>query len=557
MPLLETSAMTPEDTSLKPQFFISRPNGNMVPVIPIDEIPTNVVIQGVPRVLAAKDLAGMTSIGEHESRHAHYEVEFVGMRNHVFDPQTDRTTAGTTNKLVQSAQAELIGLIMDDGYHSPRKAYGIEERGTSTNTVSRSTSHQTSTSSNISDPKCEANVCSVDEGLKNMSPLRATGTKEYCSFWLRRGECDYAQQGCLYKHEMPKDVEGLERVGLRDFPQWYRDMYKVRSLLAVPGSGAAGGPTNISRAKLDSSWRSPSRSVSMTYAAGVTNEPAQPDSTSSSNRTVTSTPTSGSIRTPARASRASRAISSGDSTPAGRRRGQPKIMGRDRTAAINAVSSLNSDSDELPHKNISTPASGGRGQHYYVKPTFMTLDDLAAKTAIKQLEESEAEEVKRNAKLTKYPVPYNPDVASTADDNRPSSRDSDESIDHAPGVVTPASSTYDSDPRASKTNKTKIANAAATSDPSTARSSLDVNITRYNAGQAEGRQQAVRVARNKLEAVTTKRCASIKQKPSEVRAAIAAAERERQRERDLIQFGIHKESEDMEGWRPDHWDHDD
>jgi hypothetical protein len=45
--------------------------------------------------------------------------------------------------------------------------------------------------------------------------------KEYCSYWIRTGECDYTQQGCRYKHEMP-DIQTLNCIGFRDFPLWWK-----------------------------------------------------------------------------------------------------------------------------------------------------------------------------------------------------------------------------------------------------------------------------------------------------------------------------------------------
>ena len=83
--------------------------------------------------------------------------------------------------------------------------------------------------------------------FKNPSlPLRPP--KEYCSFWLRRGECDYTQQGCKYKHEMPLDQETLERVGLKAVPRWfldkpreYKEKYVARKFIAVGNEVTGGG----------------------------------------------------------------------------------------------------------------------------------------------------------------------------------------------------------------------------------------------------------------------------------------------------------------------------
>ena len=50
--------------------------------------------------------------------------------------------------------------------------------------------------------------------------------KEYCTYWIRTGECDYAQQGCMYKHEMPDD-EKLRALGFRKKPQWWQEKDRV------------------------------------------------------------------------------------------------------------------------------------------------------------------------------------------------------------------------------------------------------------------------------------------------------------------------------------------
>ncbi len=47
--------------------------------------------------------------------------------------------------------------------------------------------------------------------------------KVYCMFWIRKGECDYTQTGCKYKHEMPDDEETLSILGLREIPSWFRE----------------------------------------------------------------------------------------------------------------------------------------------------------------------------------------------------------------------------------------------------------------------------------------------------------------------------------------------
>lgn len=48
------------------------------------------------------------------------------------------------------------------------------------------------------------------------------GDKIYCTHWIRHGECDYMQQGCRYKHEMP-DRATLTSIGFRTVPRWWQE----------------------------------------------------------------------------------------------------------------------------------------------------------------------------------------------------------------------------------------------------------------------------------------------------------------------------------------------
>jgi hypothetical protein len=53
---------------IKPQFFLTRQNGAIIPMIAMDELPIHVQIRGVSRNLCAMDdTAGMTSVGVRNS----------------------------------------------------------------------------------------------------------------------------------------------------------------------------------------------------------------------------------------------------------------------------------------------------------------------------------------------------------------------------------------------------------------------------------------------------------------------------------------------------------
>lgn len=64
-------------TSLRPQYFLSRPNGTLTALVAVDELPSSFVIDGVPHVLGQGDTAGMTSLGTVASRGQVYSVQAI------------------------------------------------------------------------------------------------------------------------------------------------------------------------------------------------------------------------------------------------------------------------------------------------------------------------------------------------------------------------------------------------------------------------------------------------------------------------------------------------
>lgn len=60
----------------------------------------------------------------------------------------------------------------------------------------------------------------LDRGDKVKKYQRRRGKKVYCTHWLSKGNCAYMQQGCIYKHEIPKDQETWESLGFHTIPGW-------------------------------------------------------------------------------------------------------------------------------------------------------------------------------------------------------------------------------------------------------------------------------------------------------------------------------------------------
>ncbi len=80
---------------LNPQFFVTRQNGAMVPLIAMDELPIHVQIQGVSRSLSAFEIAGMTGIGPVDARHEFYVVGSLNNTKSI--PFAPSNTTSATN----------------------------------------------------------------------------------------------------------------------------------------------------------------------------------------------------------------------------------------------------------------------------------------------------------------------------------------------------------------------------------------------------------------------------------------------------------------------------
>lgn len=76
--------------------------------------------------------------------------------------------------------------------------------------------------------------------------------KIYCSYWIRSGECDYTQQGCRYKHEMP-DKATLVSIGFRTVPRWWQEKVAIQlGQSAIPTVGPVMKPAEWLRQRRDS-----------------------------------------------------------------------------------------------------------------------------------------------------------------------------------------------------------------------------------------------------------------------------------------------------------------
>ncbi|OQD91153.1 hypothetical protein PENANT_c001G08256 [Penicillium antarcticum] len=202
-----------------PRFFATREDGTMTPLVPVDELPAHISIRGVARTLEAGDTQGMTSCGVATRRTDPWDLEGLStalpfvkgpealaeLKDSLTRVVNDETVTATTRLSVQAILYK--GLAEAENVPTPSS---------------------TIVSNTVMSPLAPAFQANNGQIAR---PNGVHPKKIYCSYWIRHGECDYSQQGCLYKHDMPTQPELLEKLGLRDIPRWFREKHGVESLV--------------------------------------------------------------------------------------------------------------------------------------------------------------------------------------------------------------------------------------------------------------------------------------------------------------------------------------
>ncbi|KAI5247306.1 hypothetical protein E4T43_02293 [Aureobasidium subglaciale] len=182
------------------KFFIERDNGSLIPLLPVDELPDEVRLVGVPLSLTDSQARaqGMVYLGHQPSTRDKFVLAGT-IKDSVtpssitmkYTPQLDVAPCNHYVPQVHMQPVTVPTHVSVSSYRPPNP------------------------------PKSKP--------LYNERPLPPSGIepdqrkKVYCTYWIQnQGQCAYMQQGCMYRHEMPEDKKTLNSIGLKSVPLWWR-----------------------------------------------------------------------------------------------------------------------------------------------------------------------------------------------------------------------------------------------------------------------------------------------------------------------------------------------
>ena len=212
----------------KLRLCLKRKDDHYVPLVAVDELPSWIKLKGVPMSLRTADAYDhdWLNFGYHpRTNDEYYQVELHGI-----PPDIQPCNVLKAHEADESSTSQ--NLSTEDGkvFMAPDK--NVEGSKTSSDHVGKEKAHIKGIQVFASSPGQCIILNSKQAkfaGLKMHPRVPVTkqgtsgtlGRKVYCSYWLRTGNCNYEQQGCKYRHEIPADEETRNIIGFRDCPNWW------------------------------------------------------------------------------------------------------------------------------------------------------------------------------------------------------------------------------------------------------------------------------------------------------------------------------------------------
>ncbi|KAI4682993.1 uncharacterized protein J4E84_006895 [Alternaria hordeiaustralica] len=196
----------------------------MVPLVPVDQLPFQ--LQGIPRQLTHRQISDGAWKLCSETNEIPSALLIQAPTSSSFSPRSITTTQSRYLAPDHHVRAEPQTLPVSDT-RTPRLSHTLPAivntaeppRPTPTATISRP-SLLTDTFASIYQKDAQR----LGYRVPHPSGIEPDPSKkEYCTHWIKTGECDWTAIGCKFKHEMPC-IEKLRELGfVRGIPKWWRE----------------------------------------------------------------------------------------------------------------------------------------------------------------------------------------------------------------------------------------------------------------------------------------------------------------------------------------------
>lgn len=264
------------DDGLRPRWYIYR-GSYATPLIPADELPVGVEVENLSRTMTLNQVRSMECLGEIPPPTASYQlVQGTFAHQTTIMPFTGRqlnTAAFDSNSVAPAlpSASDASASRFQQPWRRPAATFsGSQACFTPASSAPNSNPPEFSMTPPVSATASPVPTRSSPHAFVGTTrrPLPPSGRepdqgrKRYCTHWIRTGECDYTQQGCLYIHEMP-DRSTLEAIGFRSVPRWWQELEAERrgerrtiappiEAMPKPAAGFAKGKQPLSGPGLES-----------------------------------------------------------------------------------------------------------------------------------------------------------------------------------------------------------------------------------------------------------------------------------------------------------------
>ncbi|KAF2110655.1 hypothetical protein BDV96DRAFT_635278 [Lophiotrema nucula] len=213
-------------------FYIVRADKTMVPLVPADQLPFK--LREVPRQLSYQDIGPgkwifLKETGE-PATPLHIEAPTPLLSGPKFLAPDHQARLESKSKTEVSPEAKVFSPVSRYStlcLEEPPRSAPLPLRYQSSDEIDECP--KSLVDSIASTYPQEAKRYNYVPRLPPSGIAPDSSKKEYCTHWIKTGECAFLSQGCRYKHEIPT-LDKLRELGFNMVPKWYKDKTAIKPL---------------------------------------------------------------------------------------------------------------------------------------------------------------------------------------------------------------------------------------------------------------------------------------------------------------------------------------